>query len=108
ARRRGAVVEALNSIPGIRCGAPGGAFYAFPEISGTGYRASVLQDRLLDDAGVATVSGSGFGPGGEGHLRLSFTAKTDVLLQAVQRMAAVVLNAAPTRLRGSLAQVKVR
>jgi len=71
-RRRDVIVVGLNGIPGIRCIEPQGAFYAFPNITGTGLPATELQARLLREAGVAALAGTAFGPWGEGFLRLSY------------------------------------
>jgi aspartate/methionine/tyrosine aminotransferase len=71
-RRRDVIVAGLNDIPGISCVEPQGAFYAFPNIAGTGLSATELQARLLREAGVAALSGTAFGPWGEGFLRLSY------------------------------------
>ena len=84
--RRGVIVEALNAIPGFRCTEPGGAFYAFPDITGTGMGAAALQDRLLAEAGVATVAGTSFGAYGEGYLRFSYANSTDNIRQAARRI----------------------
>ena len=70
--RRDVIVSGLNEIPGISCIEPQGAFYAFPNITGTGLTASELADRLLQSAGVAALPGTAFGPWGEGFLRLSY------------------------------------
>jgi aspartate/methionine/tyrosine aminotransferase len=71
-QRRRAVVTGLNAIPGLSCVEPGGAFYAFPNISGSGMSAKELEVALLEEAGVATVAGTSFGAHGEGYLRLSY------------------------------------
>jgi aspartate aminotransferase len=71
-RRRDVIVAGLNDIPGISCVEPQGAFYAFPNITGTGLTAAELQSRLLQDAGVAALAGTAFGPYGEGFLRFSY------------------------------------
>ena len=84
--RRGVIVEALNAIPGFRCTEPGGAFYAFPDITGTGMGAAELQDRLLAEAGVATVAGTSFGAYGEGYLRFSYANSTDNIREAARRI----------------------
>jgi aspartate aminotransferase len=94
-RRRNAMVEALNAIPGFRCRVPEGAFYVFPNIAGTGYRAGSLQDLLLEDADVATIAGSGFGRRGEGHLRISLVADSSTLLEAVRRMQVILSTQTP-------------
>ena len=71
-RRRDVILAGLNEIPGISCVEPQGAFYAFPDITGTGLSAATLQARLLDEAGVAALAGTAFGTWGEGFLRLSY------------------------------------
>ncbi len=71
-RRRDVIVAGLNAIDGISCAMPQGAFYAFPNITGTGVDASALAARLLAEAGVAALAGTAFGPYGEGFLRLSY------------------------------------
>jgi aspartate aminotransferase len=86
AERRDYIVPALNALPGFRCAKPGGAFYAFPNIRDTGFDARTLQSRLLDEAGVATVSGTSFGALGEGHLRFSYAASLTALTEAVGRI----------------------
>jgi aspartate/methionine/tyrosine aminotransferase len=70
-RRRDAMVAGLNRIPGFRCTVPAGAFYAFPNITGTGMSSRELADLLLNDAGVACLSGTAFGKQGDGYLRFS-------------------------------------
>ena len=80
---------ALNQIPGFRCVEPGGAFYAFPNIEGTGMSAKELQNKMLDEAGVATVAGTSFGAMGEGFIRFSYAASVEEIEDAcarVQRM----------------------
>jgi aspartate aminotransferase len=71
-RRRDVFVQRLNAIPGFRCAMPEGAFYAFPNIEGTGWKSKPLADALLAEAGVACLSGTAFGAFGEGYLRLSY------------------------------------
>ncbi len=71
-RRREVIVRGLNRIPGFRCHPPGGAFYAFPNIAGTGWKSQDLADFLLEKAGVAALSGSSFGSFGEGYIRFSY------------------------------------
>ncbi len=83
--RRRAIVAALNRIPGVRCVEPGGAFYAFPNITGTGLTSRALQDRLLEEASVATISGAAFGNAGEGFLRLSYAANLARIEEAMDR-----------------------
>ena len=88
--RRKLIVRELNAIPGVHCADPGGAFYVFPNITGTGIDSRTLQARLLDEAGVATLSGTSFGALGEGHLRLSYAASTEAITNAVARMKALL------------------
>jgi aspartate aminotransferase len=71
-RRRDIIVAGLNDIPGIRCQTPAGAFYVFPNITGTGLSSAELQHRLLTEAGVAALAGTAFGGYGEGFLRFSY------------------------------------
>ncbi|MBK1697650.1 pyridoxal phosphate-dependent aminotransferase [Rhodovibrio salinarum] len=84
--RRRALVDRLNQIDGITCPNPGGAFYAFPNITGTGYAAKELETALLEDAGVATVAGTSFGAAGEGYLRLSYANTKENVLAAAARI----------------------
>ena len=85
-RRRDAFCDGLNSLPGFRCTRPSGAFYAFPNIEGTGYGSRELADRLLEEAGVAALSGTAFGAYGEGFLRLSYANSYENLMEAVERI----------------------
>jgi aspartate/methionine/tyrosine aminotransferase len=80
------IVAELNAIPGFRCNRPLGAFYAFPDITGTGRSARELQDLLLNEAGVATIAGTSFGAQGEGFLRFSYAASTDDIREAMRRI----------------------
>ena len=93
AERRGYIIPALNALPGVRCVNPGGAFYAFPNITGTGLGSRALQSRLLEEAGVATLSGTSFGAFGEGYLRLSYAASLEMLAEAVRRIGAFLERA---------------
>ena len=88
--RRRVMVDALNALPGLRCPEPGGAFYAFPSIAGTGMTSRQLQDRLLEKVGVATIAGTSFGAGGEGYLRLSCANSTDNIREAIRRIGTVL------------------
>ena len=88
--RRRVIVHALNDLPGVRCSDPGGAFYAFPDITGTGLTAKQAQDRFLDEAGVATVAGTSFGAWGEGYLRFSYANSTENILEAIDRIRALL------------------
>jgi aspartate/methionine/tyrosine aminotransferase len=85
-RRRRVVVDGLNRLPGVSCATPKGAFYAFPNISGTGWKAKALASALLEDAGVAVIGGPDFGILGEGYLRLSYANSTENILRALDRM----------------------
>ena len=85
-RRRRVVVEGLNALPGISAATPKGAFYAFPNISKTGWKAKPLASALLEEAGVATIGGPDFGVHGEGYLRLSYANSTDNIREALRRM----------------------
>jgi aspartate/methionine/tyrosine aminotransferase len=84
--RRDVVIDGLNGIPGVSCGRPSGAFYAFPRIDGTGLASGELADRLLDEAGVVTLPGTGFGPEGEGYLRLSYANSPENLREGLRRI----------------------
>ncbi len=86
-RRRDAFCAGLNRIPGFRCPIPSGAFYAFPNISETGWKSKPLADALLDKAGVACVSGGAFGANGEGYVRFSIANSYENLMLAVERIA---------------------
>jgi aspartate/methionine/tyrosine aminotransferase len=85
-RRRKVVVDGLNRLPGITCAVPKGAFYAFPNIKGTGWMAKPLANALLDDAGVAIIGGPDFGILCEGYVRLSYANSTENILKALSRM----------------------
>lgn len=86
--RRTLVVEGLNSLPGVSCRNPKGAFYAFPNVAETGFGADELARRLLDEAGVAVLSGSAFGRVGHANLRLSYANSRENLSRALERMRA--------------------
>jgi aspartate/methionine/tyrosine aminotransferase len=84
--RRDVIVDGLNEIPGIRCVKPAGAFYAFPNISGTGLSSKGLADHLLNKAGVAALSGTSFGRYGEGYLRFSYANSVENIKKALERI----------------------
>ncbi len=86
--RRGAVVAALNGLPGLRCATPGGAFYAFPNVTGTGLDDKTLARDLLEEAGVALIAGRDFGDQGEGFLRVSYANSQENILEAMDRIGA--------------------
>jgi aspartate/methionine/tyrosine aminotransferase len=84
--RRRVMVEALNTLPGFGCATPKGAFYAFPNIERTGMDARSLQNRLLEEAGVAVIAGTSFGKYGEGYLRFSYANSTENIREAIRRI----------------------
>lgn len=90
--RRRVIVDGLNAIPGFRCRTPGGAFYAFPNVQGTGLDARSLQRRLLEEAGVATVAGTSFGHLGEGFIRFSYANSIDNIQEALKRIRTLLLD----------------
>ncbi len=85
-RRRDRLVAGLNAIPGVTCQLPQGAIYAFPNIKSFGFSSKVIAHRLLEEAGVAVLAGSDFGPGGEGYLRLCYATSIEVIEQSLVRM----------------------
>jgi aspartate aminotransferase len=91
-RRRHAVVAGLNQLPGVSCIVPKGAFYAFPNISQTGWKAKALASALLEEAGVATIGGPDFGVHGEGYIRLSYANSLENIERALQRMGSFLLT----------------
>jgi aspartate/methionine/tyrosine aminotransferase len=84
--RRDLVVDGINSIPGMRCAKPQGAFYAFPNIEGTGFGERELADRLLTEAGVAVLPGTAFGEAGKGFVRIAYTQSEDELKLGLDRI----------------------
>jgi aspartate/methionine/tyrosine aminotransferase len=87
AKRDRAVAE-LDLMPGIRCGAPAGSFYVFPDITGTGLTAAELCDLLIDEYSVGVVAGTAFGGRGEGHVRITYAVPDDVLEEGLARIRA--------------------
>jgi aspartate aminotransferase len=85
-RRRDSFCAGLNTLPGFKCPIPEGAFYAFPDITGTGKSSKELADALLNEAGVACLSGATFGENGEGFLRFSIANSFENLMAAVERI----------------------
>ena len=85
-KRRKIVVSELNKLPGISCATPKGAFYAFPNIKNTGWKAKKLASSLLEESGVAIIGGPDFGILGEGYVRLSYANSTENILKAIGRM----------------------
>jgi aspartate aminotransferase len=94
--RRNVIVEGLNAIDGFRCHKPHGAFYVFPNITGTGKSSRELADILLNQAGVACLSGAAFGKFGEGYLRFSYANSIDNIEKALERIAKVMKGQAVT------------
>jgi aspartate/methionine/tyrosine aminotransferase len=84
--RRDLVVSGMNALPGVTCRTPGGAFYAFPNISGTGLDSRTFAERAMDEAGVALLSGTAFGEHGDGYIRISFANSQDNLSVAIDRL----------------------
>ncbi len=84
--RRKLIVKLLNEVPGFSCIEPKGAFYAFPNITGTGIKSKNLEELLLEEIGVATVSGTSFGHLGEGYLRFSYASSTENIKTALKRI----------------------
>jgi aspartate aminotransferase len=89
-RRREVIVNGLNKIDGITCKKPRGAFYVFPNVRSFGIQSKKLADQILQDAGVAVLSGTAFGSYGEGYLRLSFANSVENISKAMERIAALV------------------
>src|SRR5277367_6386448 len=85
-KRRKVVVAGLSKLPGVSCATPKGAFYAFPNVSRTGWKAKPLASALLQDAGVATIGGPDFGVHGEGYLRISYANSLENIDRALQRI----------------------
>jgi aspartate/methionine/tyrosine aminotransferase len=85
-KRRKVVVAGLNKLPGVSCATPKGAFYAFPNVKQTGWKAKALASSLLEDSGVAIIGGPDFGILGEGYVRLSYANSTENILKALDRM----------------------
>jgi aspartate/methionine/tyrosine aminotransferase len=88
--RRDVTVAGLNALPGVTCRPPGGAFYAFPNVSAVGVDASTLAARLLEEAGVAVLAGTDFGAEGAGYLRVSYATDPALLEVAFDRMGALL------------------
>ncbi len=90
--RRRVIVSLLNQLPGVTCVNPGGAFYAFPNITGTGLSARELQNAMLEKAGVATVAGTSFGIHGEGYVRFSYANSVENIRRAMERVGTLLLD----------------
>jgi aspartate aminotransferase len=98
--RRDLIVDGLNAIPGFRCHRPQGAFYVFPEVSGTGLTGAELADRLLNEAGVCVLAGTAFGGVGTNHIRISYANSQANLTEALARIRGFVETLAPDRIAG--------
>jgi aspartate/methionine/tyrosine aminotransferase len=83
-------VDGLNSIPGITCLRPAGAFYVFPDITATGLTGAEMADRLLNEGGVSALAGTAFGQVGLRHLRFSYATSRENIAEAIRRTRAVV------------------
>ena len=94
-QRRSLVVDGLNGLPNVSCVTPKGAFYAFPNIARTGWKAKALATALLDEAGVAVIGGPDFGVYGEGYLRLSYANSAENIARALERMNRFLSDHAP-------------
>jgi len=89
-RRRDEIVTGLNAIPGLRCLKPSGAFYVFPNIQALHMKSADVERMLLEEAGVAALSGTAFGPRGEGYIRLSYANSIENIREALRRIGALV------------------
>ena len=89
-RRRDAIVAGLNEIPGVTCTKPSGAFYVFPNVKGLGMKSSEVEHALLEEAGVAALSGTAFGSYGEGYLRFSYANSIENIREGLKRFGAFV------------------
>lgn len=90
--RREIILRELNDIPGFSCVRPGGAFYAFPNITGTRHSAQALQEKILSETGVAAIAGTSFGANGEGYLRFSYANSVENILEAMSRVRNLLSN----------------
>jgi aspartate/methionine/tyrosine aminotransferase len=86
AARRRLITDGLRSIPGVRCPEPEGAFYAFPSIEDTGLSSREFEDRAMQEAGVALLSGSAFGQYGDGYVRLSYANSQENIQKALEQL----------------------
>ena len=93
-KRREFVVDGLNKLPGVSCIEPNGAFYAFPNVKDTGLDTRELANRLLDEAGVALLSGTAFGEYGEGYLRVSYANSLENIEEALAKMGDLLAQSA--------------
>jgi aspartate aminotransferase len=91
-RRRKVVVDGLNRLPGMSCATPKGAFYAFPNVKRTGWKAKPLASALLEEAGIALIGGPDFGVLGEGYVRVSYANSTENILRALTRIGEFLIS----------------
>ena len=89
-RRRDVIVDGLNSIPGFICQKPQGAFYAFPNITGTGLSSTELANLILEKAGVALLPGTSFGKYGEGYLRISYANSLENIYKGLEKIQSAI------------------
>ncbi|TSA57776.1 MAG: aminotransferase class I/II-fold pyridoxal phosphate-dependent enzyme [Methylophilaceae bacterium] len=89
-RRRDLIVTGLNEIKGVKCLKPGGTFYVFPNITGTGLTSEGFTRLLLEEAGVATCPGNYFGPSGENYVRFCYATSEENILEAINRIKQVL------------------
>ena len=89
-KRRDLVVEGLNSLPGVTCPVPKGAFYAFPNIIGTGLSSVEFAEKAMHEAGVALLAGTAFGEFGDGYVRISFANSQENLQEAISRLRTIL------------------
>ena len=94
-QRRDLLVSGLNALPGVTCQIPGGAFYAFPNISATGFQSRELARRLLEETHVATIAGDAFGDNGKGFIRFSYAASQQDLQRALERTGKFLATESP-------------
>lgn len=88
--RRDLIVDGMSSLSGVTCQVPLGAFYAFPNVSGTGMTCREFAERAMDEAGVALLSGTAFGEYGDGYIRISFANSQENLTEAVRRLSGML------------------
>ncbi len=88
--RRDLLVDGLNGLPGVTCIKPGGAFYAFPNITSTGMSETEFADVMLEQAGVALLPGSNFGTAGKGYVRLCYATNRERIIEGLNRMEAIL------------------
>lgn len=89
-KRRDVLIDGLAALPGVACKKPDGAFYAFPNIAGCGMSSNAFAERMLEEARVVMLPGTNFGPGGEGYMRLSFSAALPEIEEGLRRMKQVL------------------